>query len=91
MRYCRMTFKTANGRKRSVWAKRINPPNPNDPELERYDFLWFRRVKKDGGSAEPIELIGLTESDIISIRKAEMNLHYAELEIVQEDEGETQP
>ena len=81
MSYYRLTFITSDGKTRTIWAEWINPPNPGG-EIDRYEFLWFRRLKKDGGTPEPLELIGLKSDDILCAQKAKMNLKYAELETI---------
>lgn len=73
-KYWRVTFLAANGRRRHVWATGYN----NTGDGNRITFFV---VDKYGDESEPRELVIAAPGDIVSLRPAEFNLKYAELEV----------
>lgn len=71
--YWRVTFKTANGRSRHVWAYKLT---------ETDKTVRFFIVNREGDEPEPREMVFATSADILRKRVAAFNNKYAELEVV---------
>jgi len=66
--YCKLTFQTSAGTRRTVWAK-------------KHGAMVYERVNKYGERFNKRELILVVPSDIISYRVAIISEKYATLEI----------
>lgn len=73
IKYSRVTFRTASGARRTVWAEDLSKP---DSKVRR-----FMPVNQTGDKPEPLEILFLHHHEVIDEARATMNLKYGQLEI----------
>lgn len=76
----RLTYRTAENRRRSVWAARLGTKGDRPKWLVLTDDGTPTREGADG--ADLREIIVGDEKDIVSEKPARLNLHYGAMELV---------